>query len=233
MSRNKRTLIVLGATLVFSSCSVLYSLAVSYFISLLYGNTITIYSLTIGSYMLFLGIGALFYEKISHKYGIEMLLYTELLLVLTAFFAPLAISWMSAKGIPYDVKLYGSFFILGIIGILSGIELPLLMGLEKEKLAGIIGIDYFGGLIGSLLYIFFFLPYVNTVAVFHYIAFFNLVTAVLFYYFYKKSLNENINYKMIALMVLTGIILAVYSEKIQKLTQYYFINKRLQLKVYL
>ena len=226
-------LFIFGATLIFSSCSVLYSLATSYFISLLYGNTVTIYSLTIGSYMLFLGIGALLYEKFNHKYGIEMLLYTEFLLVLTAFFTPLIISWMSALEIPFNIKLYGSFVLLGIIGILSGVELPLLMGIEKEKIAGIIGIDYFGGLIGSLLYVFFFLPYVNTVAIFHYTAFFNLITASVFYYFYKKITKNTIKYKILCIMVITGIILGLCSNKIIKQTEYYFLNKRLQLKVYL
>ena len=230
---NKKTLIVFGATLIFSSCSILYSLATSYFISLLYGNTITVYSLTIGSYMLFLGIGAFLYEKFNNRYGIEILLYTELMLIITAFFTPLIISWMSSLQISFNIKLYGSFALLGIIGILSGIELPLLMGIEKEKIAGIIGIDYFGGLIGSLLYVFFFLPHVNTVAIFHYTAFSNLITTFFFYYLYKKITDNQIKYKMMFIMIITGIILGICSNKIIKQTEHYYLNKRLQLKVYL
>jgi len=229
---SKRIILISAVTLIFSACSILYSLATSYFISLLYGNTITIYSLTIGSYMLFLGIGAFLYEKFS-KYGINMLLYTETALMIVAYFAPLIISWIGAVEISFNFKLSSSFFILGLIGILSGIELPLLMGLAKEKVAIIVGVDYLGGLLGSLLYVFYFLPHINTIDTFHQIAFVNLITTIIFYFSYKMIADEAINYKVIVFMILLGVLMFNFSKKIVKTSEHFFIEKRIQLKVYL
>ena len=157
VSKRGFNFVLFFSTLIFSSCSILYSLSVSYFLTLLYGNTVTIYSLTVGSYMMFLGLGALMFERLNKKFGMDMLLITETALILIAFFAPLLISYIASMEIEYTLKLYLGFGILSLIGVFSGMELPLLMKLGGENISKIIGIDYLGGLTGSLLYVFFFL----------------------------------------------------------------------------
>ena len=225
---SKKEFLTLLGTFVFSVLSILYSLETSYFVSLLYGNTVTIYSLTIGSYMLFLGLGAILYEKLKGL-GVSVLLFTETLLSLVAFFAPLGISYVSSLFIPYTYKILFSFFVLGVIGLFSGIELPLLMGLNESRVSYVIGADYAGGLVGSLLYVFYLLPNVDTVAIFYYTAFFNLFFAISFYLLYTgfKDVKKPL---FVVVVLLLGI--SFYAKAVKE-SKYYFINKRLSLKVYL
>src|SRR3989338_8540170 len=54
-------------TIVVSFCSIVYELVYSQALTVLYGETVARYSITIGLYLLSLGAGAFFYNLISPK----------------------------------------------------------------------------------------------------------------------------------------------------------------------
>ncbi len=71
---------VLAITLILSACSLLYELLIAQTLSLLAGNTVVWYSLTVGVYLGAMGLGAIMFKPRSSSRGWDALFTVELLL---------------------------------------------------------------------------------------------------------------------------------------------------------
>lgn len=160
-------------TFITAVCSIVYELTIAQTLSLLAANTVIWYSVTVGMYLLGMGLGAFIGGRIvKHYNALSALIVVELLLSL---FGALAVSGVHFLHMLYAYKyvwneislgliyFYGGTFLLVLtIGTLTGIELPLLVRLGSETEAGdegvlrkfstTLGVDYFGSLIGALLF---------------------------------------------------------------------------------
>jgi spermidine synthase len=142
-------------------------------LSALMGNTVMRYSITIGVYLASLGVGAIFFEKGDEKDYARRLIRIEIWLSIIGGLAVLTIcsfdifhrflgntaSFFSA-GLGQQI-LPVLFFVLCntvivLVGILSGHEIPLLIALSEAKkpntMNRVLGIDYFGSLLGAALF---------------------------------------------------------------------------------
>ncbi len=164
-------IILLTATFLLAACSLTYELLIAQVISVFAGNTVVWYSLTIGIFLVAMGIGAILVGPILQRFKTKVALFwTELALCLLGALSPyllhiaaLSVLWQTkaddwvASGSPFFIPAIGIIF---TIGFLTGIELPLLMQHARECNATIkqisstklLAADYFGSLVGALAF---------------------------------------------------------------------------------
>ncbi len=154
-----------------AACSILYELLLAQTLVALLGNSVLRYSVTIGCFLGALGLGAILCESRRDAGA----LWSRLARV------ELALSVLGGLAVPlfYLFDVIQSFFYFGggaldhsawvpvlfmvathaviiAIGMLSGFEVPLLLALGEARRRGsthrVLGVDYLGSLVGSLLF---------------------------------------------------------------------------------
>jgi len=140
--------------LVIATCGLVYELIAGTLASYVLGDSVTQFSTCIGVYLSALGVGAWLSRYVDQSIArcfIEVELGVALLGGLSAPILFLAFAYVSW----FQVALYGVVF---AIGILVGLELPLLMRILREQLefrdlvSRVLTFDYIGALAGSLLF---------------------------------------------------------------------------------
>lgn len=155
-----RTPVLFLNVLIIATCGLVYELLAGTLASYVLGDSVTQFSLIIGIYLFAMGIGAWlsrFIEKSLARSFIEVELAVA---VLGGVSSPLL--FLSFARLSYfQVILYST--VLGI-GILVGLELPLLMRIVKDHLdfkelvSRVLAFDYVGALAASLLFPIFLVP---------------------------------------------------------------------------
>ena len=146
--------------IVIATCGLIYELLAGTLASYVLGDSITQFSLIIGIYLSAMGVGSWlsgFLDKNLARHFVEIELAVA---VLGGFSAPLL--FFSFANLSYfNIVLYGTVF---GIGILVGLEIPLLMRILKDELdfkklvARVLALDYVGALVASLLFPLFLVP---------------------------------------------------------------------------
>jgi spermidine synthase len=157
-------------TLVVAMCSIVYELLLAQTLSSLLGNTVLRYSITIGCYLGALGLGAILCSDgrsdtvrrlvrvelaLSAVGGLSVPAFYALDMLQRYFVASVAASGAEQMAGPvlFALCTYG---IIAAIGLLSGFEVPLLLALGEDirprSTNRILGVDYFGALVGSVLF---------------------------------------------------------------------------------
>jgi spermidine synthase len=146
--------------LIIAVCGLIYELLAGTLASYVLGDSVTQFSFIIGIYLFALGVGAWlsrFVDKRLARCFVEVELGVALL---GGASAPLL--FISFGRLSYfPVLLYGLVF---AIGVLVGLELPLLMRIVKDQLdfkelvARVLTFDYVGALVASLLFPLFLVP---------------------------------------------------------------------------
>src|SRR5215467_14403698 len=159
MPMNRTPLLFLNVLIV-ATCGLVYELLAGTLASYVLGDSVTQFSLIIGIYLSALGVGAWlsrFVDTGLARCFIEVELGVALLGGLSA---PLLFLSFARMGY-FHVVLYGIVF---AIGVLVGLELPLLMRIVKDQLdfkelvSRVLTFDYIGALVASLLFPIFFVP---------------------------------------------------------------------------
>lgn len=146
-----------------ATCGLIYELVAGTLASYLLGDTVTQFSLVIGVYLSALGIGAWLSKYVEEKLA-RCFIEVELALALIGgFSAPIlfvTFAWLEW----FRIVLFGMVF---VIGVLVGLELPLLMRILKEHLdfsdlvSRVLTFDYIGALLASLLFPILLVPYLG------------------------------------------------------------------------
>lgn len=153
-------MILYFATFTLSVCSIIYELLLSEVLSAFLGNTVQQYSITIGIYLFSMGVGAMLIEKRNVDNPLFALVLTEIFLSLVGGSSVILIFLLNL--LPISTPIFFSFIylLIVIIGILTGAEIPLLIERQRKVGSGseglILGINYFGAFIGTLLFSFIF-----------------------------------------------------------------------------
>jgi spermidine synthase len=155
-----RTPILFLNVLIIATCGLVYELLAGTLASYVLGDDITQFSLIIGIYLFALGVGAWlsrFIESGLARRFIEVELAVALLGGASAPLLFLSFSRLSY----FHVVLYSVVF---AVGVLVGLELPLLMRILKDNLdfkdlvSRVLTFDYVGALVASILFPIFFVP---------------------------------------------------------------------------
>jgi spermidine synthase len=145
-------------------CSIVYELLIATTGSYFLGDSITQFSLTIGIYMAFMGVGSYLSRFIADKSLLQIFIGFELLLALLGGLC-VPILYL-AYAIDVSVQIT-SVVLTAAIGTLIGLEIPLLSRLMekhytlKANLSNVLSIDYFGALIATLVFPFLLLPWLG------------------------------------------------------------------------
>jgi spermidine synthase len=155
-----RTPILFLHVLIIATCGLIYELIAGTLASYVLGDSITQFSLIIGIYLFALGVGAWLSRYINTnlaRYFIEVELGVA---ILGGVSAPLL--FLSFANLSYfHLVLY---FVVFAIGVLVGLELPLLMRIIKENLdfkelvSRVLAVDYVGALVAAILFPIFLVP---------------------------------------------------------------------------
>ena len=155
-----RTPILFLNVLVVATCGLVYELLAGTLASYLLGDSVTQFSLVIGIYLSALGVGAWlsgFIDTGLARAFVEVELGVALIGGLSG---PLLFLAYGRLGF-FQPMLYGTVF---LIGVLVGLELPLLMRILKgqldfkELVSRVLAFDYLGALIASVLFPIFLVP---------------------------------------------------------------------------
>ena len=145
---------------VIATCGLIYELLAGTLSSYVLGDSVTQFSIIIGIYLFAMGVGS-WLSRFIDKNLADRFVEVELsVAVVGGFSAPLL--FLSFAHLSYfSVVLYGIVF---IIGVLVGLEIPLLMRILKDELdfkdliSRVLAFDYVGALVASLLFPIFFVP---------------------------------------------------------------------------
>ena len=186
---------VLALAFVLAACSLLYELIAAQALSLVASNTVVWYSLVVGVFLASMGIGSFRSSRIGAEGGERRaLLRVEILLALCGAAAVPVIRLAHAafshlSMIQHETLALTAFFVpsaamVVATGILTGIELPLLMRIARTVRKDnrspnlVLGIDYLGSLAGALLFPLVVLPNMGVLAAGLAVAAVNLLAAV-------------------------------------------------------
>ena len=156
--------ILLFSIFIAGLCSIVYELLIATTGSYFLGDSITQFSLTIGIYMAFMGIGSYVSRWIKDDTLLAQFIGFELVLALLGGSAVPLLYFAYAFGLPFQ---WVSGLLTALIGVLIGLEIPLLSRLMakhytlKANLSNVLSIDYFGALLATLLFPFLLLPWLG------------------------------------------------------------------------
>lgn len=146
--------------LIIATCGLVYELVAGTLASYLLGDSVTQFSLIIGIYLSALGIGAWLSQYIEDRLA-RTFIEIELALALIGGFSTPLLFMAFPLVDSFHTLLFGSVL---MIGILVGLELPLLMRILKEHLdfnelvSRVLAFDYLGALFASVLFPIFLVP---------------------------------------------------------------------------
>jgi spermidine synthase len=170
-------------TFVLAFCSIVYELLLGQTLSAFLGNTVLRYSVTIGLYMMSLGIGSMIAEGRFVKHPVTSLLRVEILLTLVGGSSVVVLFFVNALGVPPIVLSVIAHTLIIVIGILSGFEIPLLISLKNFEAENrdntIIGVNYLGAFLGTIVFAFALYPFVGLVPTAFTVAFMNAIVGIL------------------------------------------------------
>lgn len=174
--------------------SILYEMILSQFAIAILGGTIFQHIITTSIYISFLGFGSILYSKNQYFQNNKNFELIELLLItLSMLSIPLILNLVN-----YDFINVIIYIIVGLIGFLSGIELPMLMDLYLKKHNNfsqlILSVDFLGTFFGIIFFIFYLIPYENLLFHIYLISFINFIILILYKIFISKNFQNIIYY---------------------------------------
>lgn len=155
-----RTPILFLNVLIIAACGLIYELLAGTVASYVLGDSVTQFSLIIGLYLSALGVGAWLSRFLDRDLAARFIDVELAVALIGGFSAPLLflgfarLEWF---------RLF-LFLVVFIIGVLSGLELPILMRILREHLdfkelvSRVLSVDYIGSLVAAVLFPMFLVP---------------------------------------------------------------------------
>ncbi len=155
-----RTPLLFLNVIIIATCGLIYELLAGTLSSYVLGDSVTQFSLIIGIYLFAMGVGSWMSKYIDRRIAEKFIDIELAVAVLGGFSAP--ILFLTFAYISYfQIILYSMVF---FIGVLVGLEIPLLMRILKDELdfktlvSRVLALDYVGALVASLLFPIFLVP---------------------------------------------------------------------------
>jgi spermidine synthase len=148
------TAALLTTVLLIAACGLIYELVAGALASYLLGDSVTQFSTVIGTYLFAMGIGSWLSRFIGRGLAARFVLI-EIMVGVVGGFSPALLFLAFAYTSSFRLLLY---LLVLIVGILVGLEIPLLMRLLrnrfefKDVVANVLTFDYLGALGASLLF---------------------------------------------------------------------------------
>ena len=153
------------SVLLIAACGLVYELVAGALASYLLGDSVTQFSTVIGTYLFAMGIGS-WLSRFIGRGLIARFVLIELLVAVVGGFSSTVLFLAFAYTEAFRFALYA---LVGIIGILVGLEIPLLMRILRDRyefkdvVAHVLTFDYLGALGASLLFPLLLVPHLGLV----------------------------------------------------------------------
>jgi spermidine synthase len=140
--------------LLIAACGLIYELVAGALASYLLGDSVTQFSTVIGTYLFAMGIGS-WLSRFIGRGVIARFVTIELIVAVVGGFSSTLLFLAFAYTSAFRLALY---LLVGIIGVLVGLEIPLLMRILRDRyefkdvVANVLTFDYIGALGASLLF---------------------------------------------------------------------------------
>jgi spermidine synthase len=186
----RRIPVLLTSVFIIATCGILYELLISTISSYFQGSSILHFSLVIGLFLSFMGVGSYLSRYVKTDL-LSWFIRFEILLSLvggaSAFILYFAFSLTS--------YFYGiAFLLIAILGTLIGIEIPILTRVVRqyeslrEAMAKVLSFDYLGALLASVAFPLILLPTLGTMRTGFVVGLLNLAVAVLNAWLFRAEL---------------------------------------------
>src|ERR1700684_4365773 len=116
---------------VIATCGLIYELIAGTLASYLLGDSITQFSTVIGVYLSAMGVGSWLSARIERDL-LPLFIRTEILIGLVGGFSAALLFFLFGQVSAFRVPLYAT---VAVIGVLVGVEIPLLLRILKDTLA--------------------------------------------------------------------------------------------------
>lgn len=209
------TYALLITAFVISTCGLVYELIAGTAASYLLGDSVTQFSTVIGVYLFAMGIGS-FLSKYVEKNLILVFVQVELLIGLVGGCSAAILFTMFSQVEHFRVLLYG---MVTIIGILVGLEIPLLMRILKDRLdfkelvSQVFTFDYVGALLASLAFPLVLVPQLGLLRSAFLFGLLNVVVALWTLHLFKDELPWIRSLRIIGVTVLVGLVCGFASSE--------------------
>jgi S-adenosylmethionine/arginine decarboxylase-like enzyme len=244
VEQNQKIRLLYFLTVMIAMGSILYELLLAQSLSTTMGNTALRYNVTIGIYIAAMGFGALFYSRlIKEKDLIFDFIKIEILLSVVGGFSPVLVLFfdfaMGTMAHKFGINFHSSIiqipififnhFLILLIGFISGLELPLLINIgkkiSKKTNNQVLAFDYFGTLIGAILFPLLLLPSFNLFLLGFIVSFLNIFVSAIVSIRLQKQ-NRKI-WALIFSVLLVWILLIFNSETVARfiINNFYFGGK--------
>jgi len=180
-----------GSVFIIAACSLIYELLISSLSTYLLGSSVIHYSLTIGLFLFFMGVGAWMAQSVT-RHLIPAFVSIEIAIGAVGGVSALLLLFVYAKTEFYYPAM---IVVVGVIGILVGMELPLLTRILESRsglrrgISQVLTFDYIGALLASLLFPFILLPYFGHLLTATVVGLINLLVALIVAWTFRIQLS--------------------------------------------
>jgi len=200
-----------------AACGLIYELIAGALASYLLGDSILQFSTVIGTYLFAMGIGS-WLSKFLSKGLVERFITIELMVGLVGGFSSAALFLAFAYTDAFRLLLY---LMVLVIGILVGLEIPLLMRILKERfqfqdlIANVLTFDYLGALGASLLFPLVLVPKLGMVRSALLFGLVNAGVALWSTFIFKGQIRSPARLRLLSVVVISALVVGmVFAERI-------------------
>ncbi len=209
--------LLLGSVFVIATCGLIYELIAGTLASYLLGDSVTQFSTIIGAYLFAMGVGS-YLSRFIRRQEVAIFIQVELLIGVVGGGSAGLLFLLFAEVSSFRTLLYA---LVVIIGVLVGLEIPLLLRILKDRLefkelvSQVFTFDYIGALLASLLFPLLLVPHLGLVRSSFLFGALNVLVALLTLQLLRRHVQWARSLQTVALLVLAGLGLGfVYSEKL-------------------
>jgi spermidine synthase len=209
--------LLLVSVFLIAACGLMYELLAGTLASYLLGDSVLQFSTVIGSYLFAMGIGS-YLSKFIGRGLVTKFITIELLVALTGGFSSTVLFLAFAYTEGFRVLLYA---LVLIVGILVGLEIPLIMRILREKfefhdlVAKVLTFDYLGALGASLVFPLWLVPKLGLVRGAVFFGLVNAGVALWTTYLFRERIGALLRLRAACLMVMASLAAAMaYSDYI-------------------
>ncbi|MCQ6960433.1 polyamine aminopropyltransferase [Mucilaginibacter aquariorum] len=186
--------LLLISVFVVATCGLIYELIAGTLASYLLGDSVTQFSTIIGVYLFSMGIGS-WVSKYFEKNIISWFIQLEILVGIVGGTSSTILFLVFENIASFRIILYS---LVGITGILVGLEIPLLMRILKDRyefkdlVSKVFTFDYIGALLASLVFPLLLIPYLGLVKTSYLVGILNVAVALIVCVSFKKEIKAAI-----------------------------------------
>lgn len=222
--------ILLFAIFVIATCGLIYELVAGTLASYLLGDSVTQFSTIIGAYLFSMGIGS-FLSTYFTKDLLRWFIRIELLVGLVGGFSAAILFILFPVAESFRIILYS---LVGLTGILVGLEIPILMRILKDKVefkdlvSRVFTFDYIGALLASLIFPLLLVPHLGLIRTSLFFGILNISVGLYLSIRFAQEIFPSKYLRHAAILLIFIELMAfVYSERIMNYSETLAFNDRI------